>query len=111
LLVIGTFVSQKNTMKKLLILSLLLLAFAAQAQSDKSKKSSNDKQAIENLILQYGEAINASSIEKVLAAFTKDGVLMAPGAPIATGQNQLKAKSPADPRQWSRRRRRSLCVL
>jgi uncharacterized protein (TIGR02246 family) len=82
---------KKNSMKKLLILSLVLLTFAAQAQTDKSKKSSNDKQAIENLILQYGEAIKAASVEKVLAVFTKDGVLMAPGAPTAAGEDQLKA--------------------
>lgn len=77
-------------MKKLLILTLVLFAFAAQAQSDKSKKATNDKQAIENLIAEYGDAIKSSSVEKVLAVFTKDGVLMAPGAPTATGQEQLK---------------------
>jgi uncharacterized protein (TIGR02246 family) len=77
-------------MNKLLILSLVVFAFTAQAQSAKSSKSSADKQAIETLINQYGEAIKSSSVEKVLAVFTTDGVLMAPGAPTATGQDQLK---------------------
>lgn len=77
-------------MKNLLIITLLALGVSVQAQSEKSKKSATDKQAIENLINQYGEAIKLSSVEKVLAVFTTDGVLMAPGAPTATGQDQLK---------------------
>jgi uncharacterized protein (TIGR02246 family) len=77
-------------MKNLLILSLVVLSFAAHAQSEKSNKSTADKQAIEKLINQYGEAIKSSSVEKVLAVFTSDGVLMAPGAPTATGTEQLK---------------------
>lgn len=77
-------------MKNLLIVTLLVLSITAQAQSEKSSKSAADKQAIENLINQYGEAIKSSSVEKVLAVFTTDGVLMAPGAPTATGQDQLK---------------------
>lgn len=83
-------IKNKNIMKKLLILSFVLFAFGAQAQSEKSTKSASDKQAIEKLINEYGEAIKSSSVEKVLAVFTKDGVLMAPGAPTATGQEQLK---------------------
>jgi uncharacterized protein (TIGR02246 family) len=77
-------------MKNLLIVTLLVLAITAQAQSEKSGKSAGDKLAIENLINQYGEAIKSSSVEKVLAVFTADGVLMAPGAPTATGLEQLK---------------------
>ena len=67
-------------MKKLLILSLVVFAFTAQAQSEKSSKSANDKHAIEKLINLYGEAIKSSSVEKVLAVFATDGVLMAPGS-------------------------------
>jgi uncharacterized protein (TIGR02246 family) len=69
---------------------LLALSVTVQAQSEKSSKSTTDKQAIEKLINEYGDAIKSASVEKVLAAFTKDGVLMAPGAPTATGQDQLK---------------------
>lgn len=61
-----------------------------QAQPGKSNKSATDKQAIEKLINEYGDAIKSASVEKVLAAFTKYGVLIAPGAPTATGQEQLK---------------------
>lgn len=77
-------------MKNLLIIALIALSVSAQAQSEKSNKSATDKQSIENLINEYGEAIKSASVEKVLAVFTKDGVLMAPGAPTATGQEQLK---------------------
>lgn len=77
-------------MKNLLIITLLALTISVQAQSEKSKKSATDKQAIENLINEYGEAIKSASVEKVLSVFTQDGVLMAPGAPTSTGQEQLK---------------------
>lgn len=77
-------------MKNLLIITLLALTLTVQAQSERSNKSTIDKQAIENLINEYGAAIKSASVEKVLAVFTKDGVLMAPGAPTATGQDQLK---------------------
>jgi uncharacterized protein (TIGR02246 family) len=78
-------------MKNILIITLLALPVLAQAQSEKSDKSAADKQAIEKLVHQYGDAISASSVEKVLAVFTKDGVLMAQGAPSAVGQDQLKS--------------------
>ena len=77
-------------MKKLLFISMLVLSVSAQAQSDKSNKSVADKNAIEKLIYQYGDAINSSSVEKVLAVYTKDGVLMGQAAPTASGQEQLK---------------------
>ena len=77
-------------MKNLLIITLLALTVTVQAQSEKSSKSATDKQAIEKLINEYGDAIKSASVEKVLAVFTKDGVLMAPGAPTARGQDQLK---------------------
>lgn len=81
---------QLDIMKNLLIITLLALTVTVQAQSDKSSRSATDKQAIEKLINEYGDAIKSSSVEKVLAVFTKDGVLMAPGAPTATGHEQLK---------------------
>jgi uncharacterized protein (TIGR02246 family) len=77
-------------MKELLLISLLVLSVSVQAQSDKSNKSVADRQAIEKLIHQYGDAINSSSVEKVLAVYTKDGVLMGQAAPTASGQEQLK---------------------
>lgn len=77
-------------MKNAFIISLLALSMSALAQSEKSSKTIIDKQAIENLITQYGDAIKSSSVEKVLSVFTIDGVLMAPGAPTATGQEQLR---------------------
>ena len=81
---------QLAIMKNLLIITLLAFTVTVQAQSEKSSKSATDKQAIEKLINEYGDAIKSASVEKVLAVFTKDGVLMAPGAPTATGQDQLK---------------------
>lgn len=77
-------------MKKLLILCLTVFAVAAYAQNEKSSRSSNDKQAIEKLIRNYGEAINSSDVSKVLEVYTTDGVLMPLGAATATGAEELK---------------------
>ena len=77
-------------MKKLLIICLTVFAVEAYAQNEKPAKSSGDRQAIEQLIRNYGEAINSSDVSKVLDVFTPEGVLMAPGAPTAAGKEQLK---------------------
>lgn len=76
-------------MKNLLIIALIVLSISSQGQSQNSK-SATDKQLIEKLIYEYGDAIKSASVEKVLSVFTKDGVLMPQGAPTATGQEQLK---------------------
>ncbi len=47
--------------------------------------------AIEKLLSDYGEALNASDVSKTVALFTRDGILMPNGAPLAKGQEQLKA--------------------
>jgi uncharacterized protein (TIGR02246 family) len=51
--------------------------------------SITDKAAIEELLLSYGDALNASSIENILPLYTADGVFMPTNAPSATGKAQL----------------------
>lgn len=77
-------------MKNMLIITLVLITLSVHAQSEKSNKAVADKQQCEKLINQYGDAINSSGVCQDLAVFTKDGVLMASGAPTATGHDQLK---------------------
>lgn len=62
---------------------LLLLGHTAKAQS-------NDKAAVEKLVHEYFNALNASDADKVVSLFTADGVLLPSGAPAANGAEQLK---------------------
>jgi uncharacterized protein (TIGR02246 family) len=51
----------------------------------------SEKKAIEQLLLAYGEALNASSTAQVLPLYTADGLFMPTNAPSATGHDSLKA--------------------
>ena len=51
----------------------------------------NDKAAIEKVITAYRDALKEANAGKVVALYTKDAVLMPPGAPTAVGQEQVKA--------------------
>lgn len=51
----------------------------------------NDKAAIEKVITAYRDALKEANASKVVALYTKDAVLMPPGAPTAVGQEQVKA--------------------
>jgi uncharacterized protein (TIGR02246 family) len=75
-------------MKKLsLILTVIASMFFAGTEA---KAQSSDKASVEKLIHSYFDALNASSTDKVVSLFTADGVLLAPGAPTASGTEQLK---------------------
>jgi uncharacterized protein (TIGR02246 family) len=53
--------------------------------------NTSENSAIEKLLSVYGEALNASNVSKTVALFTKDGINMPNGVPLAKGQEQLKA--------------------
>lgn len=79
-------------------LCLLLTATLTAAQNKKitNKKNSTkmenttEKSAIEKLLFNYQDALNASDVNKVLPLYTQDGVFMPQGGPSAEGQEQLK---------------------
>ena len=48
------------------------------------------KQEIENLLMFYKETLNTSNAEKATSLYTKDGVFMPSGAPIAIGTENIK---------------------
>ena len=50
-----------------------------------------EKSAIEKLLLSYGEALNASSVNLVLSLYTEDIVFMPYNASPANGKEELKA--------------------
>jgi uncharacterized protein (TIGR02246 family) len=72
-----------------LMLMLVLLQFQSNAQAKKAPRS-NEHSAIEKLIFTYQDALNASDANRVLALYTKDGVLMANAAPTAEGAEAVK---------------------
>lgn len=80
-------------MKRITILTVVIISLlsfnGAKAQSN-SKNASPEKVAIEKLIFSYQDVLNASDANKVVALYTKDGVLMANAAPTAEGAEQVK---------------------
>lgn len=73
---------KKSIFGLLTIVSLLLIGNNVQAQS-------KDKIAVEKVVTTYFDALNAGNVEKATALFTKNGVLLAQGAPTATGSEQI----------------------
>ncbi|MBC7775757.1 MAG: SgcJ/EcaC family oxidoreductase [Phycisphaerae bacterium] len=65
------------------IATFLLFATTTNAQS-------KDKAAAEKVVHAYFDALNTSDANKVVSLFTTNGVLLATGAPTATGTEQLK---------------------
>ena len=75
-------------MKKLIIaLSAITSIFFI---SNEAKSQSNEKADVETLVRSYFNALNASDVNKVASLFTTDGVLLATGAPTASGNDQVK---------------------
>jgi uncharacterized protein (TIGR02246 family) len=75
-------------MKKIafsLVAIVSFLAFGSNANAQ-----SKDKAVVETVVNNYFAALNASDASKVVSYFTTNGVLLAPGAPTATGSEQLK---------------------
>lgn len=50
-----------------------------------------DVAAIKQVLQSYQQALNASDSEAVVKLYTKDGVQMAPDAPVAAGDKQIAA--------------------
>ena len=72
-------------MKKLIVglltIGSLLLSNTVNAQSK--------EKAVETLVQNYFDALNAGDATKATSYFTKNGVLLAQGAPTATGSEQV----------------------
>ncbi|TCC88534.1 SgcJ/EcaC family oxidoreductase [Pedobacter frigiditerrae] len=64
-------------------LTVLFFATTINAQS-------KDQASVKTVVQNYFDALNASDVNKVVSYFTAEGVLLAPGAPTATGTEQLK---------------------
>ena len=59
-------------------------------KENKAEMKTKEQSAIEQLLISYRDALNASDVSKVLPLYTKDGVFMPTNAPTAKGQEQLK---------------------
>ena len=78
-------------MIKLGTLFLFLISIQSSTLKQTPTMSVTNKQAIEKLLFQYRDALNASSVPSVLSLYDQDGVFMPTNAPTATGTEQLKA--------------------
>jgi uncharacterized protein (TIGR02246 family) len=85
-------------MKSILSNLLLLLTLAGCAQTEpnsftiknEANMNSTEKSAIENLLLSYEKALNASDTKAVLALYAMDGVFMPSEAPSAIGHEAVE---------------------
>jgi uncharacterized protein (TIGR02246 family) len=73
-------------MKKLI---LGLLTIASLLMGNTANAQARDKAGVETLVQNYFDALNAGDATKVTSCFTKTGVLLASGAPTATGSEQV----------------------
>jgi uncharacterized protein (TIGR02246 family) len=55
-----------------------------------TKMTTTETTAIEQMLLSYRDALNASDVNKVLTLYTRDGVFMPTNAPTAKGTEELK---------------------
>jgi ketosteroid isomerase-like protein len=83
-------------MKKLLITLAVISPLTTMAKSTNVNPSTteimNEKEisAIKKTLFSYRDALNESSVDKVMPLYTTNGVFMPSGAPTAIGQEQVK---------------------
>ena len=56
----------------------------------KTMNTTNDQNAIKDLLFAYRDALNASSTDQVIPLYTTDGVFMPTGFPTAIGTEQVR---------------------
>ena len=67
-----------------------VIAQTLTKDQNKTEMKTTEQSAIEQLLISYRDALNASDPSKVLTLYTTDGVFMPTNAPTAKGQEQLK---------------------
>ena len=81
----NNFHFSKNHMFYFIIcICLLVVSSAGQTEVE-------DKQQIEEVIHNYGRAMNSSDLEGVIALYAKDAVFMPSGHPTAVGHKQIRS--------------------
>lgn len=69
---------------------LVVVAILAVLVFNTANAQNKENAAVEKVVNQYFEALNASDVNKVVSYFSSDGVLLANAAPTATGTEQLR---------------------
>lgn len=72
------------------LISVIALFSALLLFSNPINAQTKEKETIKNVVASYFKALNAGDKEKVVAQFAPEGVLLAPGAPTATGTAQIR---------------------
>lgn len=65
-------------------------ARATVAQNNKGTAMNAQTNAIQNVILAYGEAAKNADASKVVSLYTSDGVFIPSGGPVSAGRSQLQ---------------------
>ncbi len=84
--------------RTILLMAAIISMSACQTKSsedqigdqEKGEMETSEKQAIQNLLFTYRDALNASDVSKVQPLYTEDGIFMPSGAPTSIGTEQVK---------------------
>ena len=86
----------KQTILYTLPVALLLGCQAPEARTSEpdntttTMNTTNDQNAIKELLFAYRDALNASSTDQVIPLYTTDGVFMPTGFPTSVGSEQVR---------------------
>jgi uncharacterized protein (TIGR02246 family) len=62
----------------------------AAASAGIAQAPSPEKAAVERVVAEYNAALNNAQLDRMLSLFERDGVQMAPNAPMARGEAELR---------------------
>ena len=88
--------NQKQPMKKIilnitLVTGLMISSFGNQTEPlNTIAMKTSEKENIQELLLSYQDALNASNVDQVMKLYTVGGVFMPSNAPTANGTDQVK---------------------
>ncbi len=79
-----------------LVVGVLLVLSACAPAAPPAADTAADEAALKAATLSWLEAYNAGDVEKIVALYTEDAVLMPPHAPVANGHAAIRAFLTAD---------------
>ncbi len=86
----------KTALTILLIIGYSIIAssypnYYSPNENVETMNAENETQAIENLLLAYSDALNASDVKIIMGMYAANGVFMPSNAPTAMGTDNVKA--------------------
>ena len=79
-----------------LVVGVLIVLSACAPTAPPAADTAADEAALKAATVSWLEAYNAGDVEKIVALYTEDAVLMPPHAPVATGHAAIRAHLTTD---------------